>query len=141
MASTVVFQLSSMVRGYHEYHHIWDAVVGETLQCCREDGNIHNPYAVSVKKGSTIVGHVLKKLSCLCSLFLQRGGNICCEVTGLQCYSSDLPQGGLEIPCNLVSEGNLKEVKKVKNLLHWSNLIHPPLLKQLILVKIPHNEV
>ena len=30
--------------------------------------------------------------------------------------SSDLPQGGLEIPCNLVFEGNLKEVEKVKKL-------------------------
>ena len=70
MASAVVFQLSSMVRGYHEYQYIWDAVVGETLQCYREDVNIHDPYAVSIKKSSTIVSHVPKKLSCLCSLWV-----------------------------------------------------------------------
>ena len=111
-----MFQLSSMVRGYHEYRYIWDAAVGETLQCHCEVGNVHDPYAVSVKKGSTIVGHIPKKFSCFCSLLLRWGGNICCEVTGLRCYSSDLPQGGLEIPCNLVFEGDLKEVEKVKKL-------------------------
>ena len=26
-------------------------------------------------------------------------GTICCEVTGTRCYSEDLPQGRLEIPC------------------------------------------
>ena len=91
---------------------------------------------MSVKKDSTIVGHVPKKLSCLCSLFLLRGGNICCEVTGLWCYSFDLPQGGLEIPCNLVFEGSLKEVEKVKKLVHWLTLIHPPVLKKLMVGKI-----
>ena len=50
-----------MVRGYDEYQHVWDAAVGETLQCHRKDGNVHNPYAVSIKKASTIVGHVPKK--------------------------------------------------------------------------------
>ena len=112
MAFAVRFQLSSMVRGYHEYQHSWDAAVGETLQYHCEDENIYDPYAVSVKKGSTIVGHIPKKLSCLYSLFLRRGGNICCEVTGLRHYSSDLPQGGLEIPCNLVFEGKVEKVKK-----------------------------
>ena len=63
--------------------------MGETLQCHREGGNVHNVYAVSIKKGSTIVGHIPKKLLCLCSLFLRQGGNICCEVTGLWCYSSE----------------------------------------------------
>ena len=106
-----------MVRGYHEYQHIWDAVVGEILPCNCETGNVHDPYAVSIKKGGVIVGHVPKKLSCLCSLFLQWGGIICCEVTGLRRYYSDLPQGGLEIPCNIVFKGHLKEIEKVKKVL------------------------
>ena len=41
-----------MIRGYHEYLHIWDAVVGETLLGNHEVGNVHDPYAVSIKKGS-----------------------------------------------------------------------------------------
>ena len=126
-----------MVRGYHEYQHIWDGAVGETLQCHRKDGNVHNPYAVSVKKGSTIVGHAPKKLSCLCSLFLRRGGNICCEVTGLRCYSSDLPQGGLEIPCNLIL-GKSYGSRKNKKIIVLVESDPPPLLKRL---KMPHNVV
>ena len=43
---------ASMVRGYHEYMHVWDAVVGENLPCSNEDGNLHDPYVVVVKKGS-----------------------------------------------------------------------------------------
>ena len=75
MASAIMFQLSSMVCEYHEYQYsiILDAAVGETLQCYREDGNVHDLCVVSVKKGSTIVGHIAKKLSCLCSLFCTMG--------------------------------------------------------------------
>ena len=40
MASSVMFQLSSMVRGYHGYQYIWDVAVGETLQCHCEVGSI-----------------------------------------------------------------------------------------------------
>ena len=36
------------VRGYHVYK-VWDAVVGETHQCEREDGNERDRYAVVVK--------------------------------------------------------------------------------------------
>ena len=34
-------------------------------------------------------------------MFLQRGGEILGEVTGTRQYSSDLPQGELELPCKL----------------------------------------
>ena len=60
MASSVMFQLSYMAHGYHEYQYIWDAAVGETLQCHCKVGNVPDPYAVSIKKGSTIVGHIVK---------------------------------------------------------------------------------
>ena len=79
--------------------------------------NVDDTYAVSIKKGDVIVGYVPKKPLCLCSLFLQQGSAICCEVTGLRCYSSDLPQGGLEIPCNIVFKGHLKEIDKLKKVL------------------------
>ena len=49
-------------------------------------------------------------------MFLRWGRNICCEVTGLQRDSSDLPQEDLEIPCNLVFEGILKEVEKIEKI-------------------------
>ena len=53
MPSHVVFTFTfeSMVCGYHEYQLIWGVpAVGEELNCHRELGNSHNPYAVAVKK-------------------------------------------------------------------------------------------
>ena len=44
-----------------------------------------------------VIGHLPRKLSKICSLFIRRGGSICCIVTGGRRYSADLPQGGLEI--------------------------------------------
>ena len=99
--------VESMVRGYHEYKTVWDSpVLGEELICAREIGNSYDPMAVAVKKeihGETItVGHILKRISALCSIFIRRGGNIKCTVNGSRRYSADLPQGGLEVPCFLI---------------------------------------
>ena len=60
-----------MIRGYHEYQSIWKAEIGENLTCIREPGNVRDPYAVAVTKSesSTIVGHVPRKISAICSLF------------------------------------------------------------------------
>ena len=46
MASIFAYSVSSMVRGYHEYLHVWDPAIGEVLPCSNEDGNLHDPYAV-----------------------------------------------------------------------------------------------
>ena len=63
--------VEAMIRGYHEYQSIWEAEVGENLTCIREPGNVRDPYAVAVTKpeSSTIVGHVPRKISAVCSLF------------------------------------------------------------------------
>ena len=39
-----------MVRGYHEYLHVSNDAIGEVLPCSDEDGNLHDPYAVAVRK-------------------------------------------------------------------------------------------
>ena len=80
MAFEFVFE--SMVRGYHVYKDVWDANIGETLPCEVESGNTSDPYAVAVKQGSTIVGHVPRAISAVCNLFLRRGGTITCHVNG-----------------------------------------------------------
>ena len=85
----------------------WIPVLGEVLCCSREVGNAHDPYAVKVMKAGTragtMVGHLPKKTSSTCSLFIRRGRMIDCEVTDPnRKYSRDLPQGGLEIPCVLI---------------------------------------
>ena len=111
-------RISSCVRGYHIYKEKWTAVIGEVLCCARETGNVLDRYAVGVLKGGDIVGHLPKKLSKICSLFLRRGGSISCKITGKRRHSRDLPQGGLEIPCTLIVVGRKNDVAKVKKLVH-----------------------
>ena len=62
------------------------------------------------------VGHVPRKLSSICSLFIRRGGSISCRVTGSRRFSEDLPQGGLEIPCLLIFQGSMKDAMKAEKL-------------------------
>lgn len=40
-----------------------------------------------------------------------------CMVTGARQYSSDLPQGSLEIPCHLTFSTSAKEIGKIKKVL------------------------
>ena len=88
------FEKATCVRGYHVYNAVWEAVVGDELECRRETSNRVDRYAVVVVKDDTVVGHVPQKISYLCSLFLRRGGGITCQVIGARKYSTDLPQGG-----------------------------------------------
>jgi len=97
------FSMQAMVHGYHVYKLIWDAACDDDiLPCEREIENPHNPSSVAVKKGTVLVGHVPRKISTLYSIFICQGGTILCRVNGSWCYSSDLPQGGLEVPCILI---------------------------------------
>ena len=111
------FQKESCVRDYHIYKDIWNAALGEELQCQRETGNSSDLYAVAVVKDSTIVGHLPRKISRICTLFMRRGGAIACLINGRRKYSADLPQGGMEIPCILRFKGEPKEIKKLLKLL------------------------
>ena len=117
--------IDSCVRGYHEYSAIWEPVMGEELQCGREVGNPHDPYAVSVLKRRQIVGHVPRSISRPCLVFLRSHGTITCTVTGNRRYSSDLPQGGMEIPCSLRFTGDESWLKKLSNLFSSKNLNQP----------------
>ena len=58
-----------------------------------------------------------RTISTVFHFFLRRGGNITCQVTGPRQYSSDLAQGGLELPCAYTLSGPSKEIGKVKRLL------------------------
>ena len=111
------------MRGYHAYQNVWTAAVGDQLPCRRERANSEDPFAVAVMKGETIVGHVPRKISSVCSMFLRRGRLIFCRVTGSRRYSGDLPQGGLEVPCVLLFRGNEKDAAKAKELV--TAALHP----------------
>ena len=110
------FTTDSVIRGYHEYRSIWEAAFGEVLQCQRERANSHDPHAVAVVKDGNVVGHVPRKLSAICAMFLHRGGSITCQVNGRRQYSRDLPQGGLEVPCMLTFCGVKSQLVKVQAL-------------------------
>ena len=117
MAHLHTFSVLSMVRGFHVYKSIWEANCDEVLRCEREVGNPLDPSAVAVKKGTTIVGHVPRKISTICSIFIRQGGTISCMVNGSRRYSSDLPQGGLEVPCILTfSTPQVYKSEKTKKL-------------------------
>ena len=68
--------MNSRVRGYHIYKDIWDAVIGKELLCKREPDNKSNRYAVVIKKDGIIIGHLPRKISRACSLFLRSGNEI-----------------------------------------------------------------
>ena len=109
-------EVPSIVRGFHEYQCIWSAAVGEELSCSREFGNVHDLFAVAVKRSGDVVGHIPKIISSICSSFLRRGGSISCQVTATRCYSADVPQGGLEIPCQLIFRGKKSDLSKIEKL-------------------------
>ena len=125
------FAIEAMVRGYHVYQSIWDAAIdGENLECFREVGNIHDPSAVAIRKDGSVVGHVPRALSAVCSSFIRRGGLILCRVSGSRRYSADLPQGGLEVPCVLTFRtSNAKDVEKVKKLIDQESISFSTLIK------------
>ena len=55
MAEMSSLEIPLMIRGYHEYQRIWSAAVGEELPCSREFGNVHDLFAVAVKRSGSVV--------------------------------------------------------------------------------------
>ena len=88
-----------------------------SLGCERETFNPSDPYAVAMIHDGVIVGHVPRNISAICSAFLRRGGTMTCTVAGVRQYSSDLLQGGLEVPCKLSFSAPTKDIQKLCKLL------------------------
>lgn len=109
--------ITSCVRGYHVYRDRWTPTLNEDLTCLRERGNIEDPHAVAVLKYDIVVGHVPRRISTMCSMFLGRRGTITCTITGAKRYSADLAQGGMEVPCTLTFAGEENYVKNIRRLL------------------------
>ena len=107
-----VFSVQAMVCDYHYYKDIWEAAIdGEVLSCKREVGNVHDMFAVAVKKDDIIVGYYPRKISSICLIFIRRGGSVTCQVNGNRRYSHDLPQGGLEALCILTFHTSEKTIR------------------------------
>ena len=111
------FSIDSCVCGYHIKNGMWEASVGEELLCQCENGNGSDPFAIAIIKSGMTVGHIPRKISPICSLFLRRNGVVTIQTPGGRRYSADLPQGGLEILCTIAFEGFGKDVQKLKRLI------------------------
>ena len=74
------------------------------------------------KDSGETVGHLPKKISRMCSMFIQEGREIMCTVIGNRRYSSDLVQVGLEIPCTLLFCREEKYIQKLKKLMYLNKV-------------------
>ena len=96
------FSIETVVRGYHAYKEIWNAVMdGTELPYKREIGNTHDPFTIAMKKvtptGNVTIGHTHRVISSVCLVFVCQGGTIVCVVNGARQYSSSLPWHSLKI--------------------------------------------
>ena len=115
-----VFAVHCCVRGYHSFKSFWDAPIGSILSAKHEDDPqslIHDKYAIALTNSDSItVGHLPKFTSNLAHFFVKHDGEIRCEITGSKRYSSDLEQGGLEIPAKIIFQNSneriIEEIKK-----------------------------
>ena len=88
------FSIDSCIRGHHISREFWTPIISERFVCKIEEGNPHDPYAVAViGDNRRVLGHVPRRISAGCSLFIQQNGRVTCEVSGPRQFSVDLPQG------------------------------------------------
>ena len=93
---TCQIKIESCIRGYHVYKDIWPhPLIDKELECTCKDSNPMDAYAVEVIRSGVTVGHIPRKISAACSLFLRNdeGNSLKCMVTGNRRHSDDLPQG------------------------------------------------
>ena len=69
-----------------------------------------------INSESVTASHLPKFMSKLARFFVKHAGKIRCEITGSKRYSSDLEQGGLEIPAKIIFQNSneriIEEMKK-----------------------------
>ena len=106
----------SVVRGFHVYMAIWSPVMNAEHSTQQEHDNTEDSYAVSVMNDGITVGHVPRELSQTFWIYIGRGGEVICKVTGRR-QRSVLLQGGMEIPCVYIFRGKKKLVDKLKSIM------------------------
>ena len=83
----MAFAITFTVCGYHVYKDIWATEIGSKLPCFPDPHIREDHYAVAVMDGTSIVGHVPRKISYICYIFLLHSGSIICHVIGPRQYS------------------------------------------------------
>ena len=64
------FERNCCIRGYHVYKEVWEAPVGKLLVCEKRPRKRFQSIRCGCEKEGTIIGHLLRKVSRVCSLFL-----------------------------------------------------------------------
>jgi len=100
------------------YVDIWAAEIGLGMPCFVEPHNREDRYVVAVMDSTSIVGHIPRKISYICYIFLLYFGSIICCVTGPKQY---LEQGGLDVPYEYRFYSKDKCVKVTRKLLELAS--------------------
>ena len=102
------------VCGCHIFKSFCDAPIGSVLSSKHEDDPqslFYDKYAIALINSELVaVGHLPKFVSKLTHFFVKHAGKIRCEITGSKRYSSDLEQGGLEIPAKIIFQNSSKRI-------------------------------
>ena len=99
--------VESVLRGHQIYKSIWNPIIGEDLDACRELESVHDRRAVSIKKSGAIVGHVPREISRVLGRFISHCGNVSCR--GRRKLGH-----GLEVPCTYILAGKKKLLAKIQ---------------------------
>ena len=67
-----MYEVESYIQGFHGHRLVWTPYVEEHLVCVRKNSNSQDPFTVAVQKDGETFGHVLRMISCVCSLFLRQ---------------------------------------------------------------------
>ena len=92
------YEFKCYITGHHVYKDIWTTVAQEELHCEIEPTNPYDRHAIKVMKGDTIVGHIPKSISKICSFILLSGGYMKLRVTRRR---ENKRGNGLEVPCTI----------------------------------------
>lgn len=107
--SFTIFSMDCASRGFHAYRKDWKPREGQKLKIYHEINNICDPYAMALKISTKstvtqekIVGHLPREISRFCKYFDDYGGKLCAIIKTEKYRRSPIPQGGLEIPIELI---------------------------------------
>ena len=90
------FIINSAIRGFHVYKSLWTPEIGEELSTVQETSNMHDRFAVTIRKGTLTIGHVPAEISKVCWFFLRCGGTINCRVSNDRHRHSPFEEDGLK---------------------------------------------
>ena len=67
------FTVESIIRGYHIYEEMWSSVI-EVLVCRCNTQSRHDPFAIAICKGTTVVRQITRWISMICYVYLGKPG-------------------------------------------------------------------